>query len=399
MGELREAQRTEGVLVQTHIGGQALLEGVMMRGRYNWAVAVRQPDGDIYTEQHDLASAKERSSWTRVPVIRGCVAFVESLVLGYRALGIAADHAFDLSEGEEPTAADGQGDGDDGPEGLGKGMMALSFLLGIALAIVVFIVVPAALTNLIMGDYAAHTLAWNLVDGGIRVALFILYVWGISFMGDIRRMFAYHGAEHKAIHCYEHGCELTPEMAAGFPRLHVRCGTAFLVMTFIVAIVVFSVVPVGPLIDQLGVTNPVARLVLVMASRLILLPLVAGVSYEVTVKWAGSRPDNPLVKVVLWPGMQMQRLTTNQPDEGMLECAITAMRLVIEREEREAVARGMRAEGLLPPGAGTGPVASAFSRGGCRHDRMCRPDGARGPAHRASGSGTVPVRCDFLEVP
>ena len=390
MGELREAQRTEGVLVQTHIGGQALLEGVMMRGRYNWAVAVRQPDGSIYTEQHDLASGKDRASWMRIPVIRGCVAFVESLALGYKALGIAADHAFDLSEEGGPAAADESGDA--GSEGVGQGMMVLSFLLGLVFAIVVFIVAPAALTNLIMGDYTAHTLAWNLVDGCIRVALFILYVWGISFMEDIRRMFGYHGAEHKTIHCYEHGRELTPENAQGYPRLHVRCGTAFLVMTLIVAIIVFSVVPVGPLIDQLGVTNPVARLVLVMVSRLVLLPLVAGVSYEVTVKWAGSRPDDPLVKVVLWPGMQMQRLTTRQPDEDMLECAIVAMQLVIEREVQEAQVRGIHAEGLLPSDDGKEPVvASPAAKHPCGH--ACRS------VRRAFGPGTVHVRRDFLEVP
>ena len=162
-------------------------------------------------------------------------------------------------------------------------------------------------------------------------------------------MFSYHGAEHKVIHCYEHGCELTPEEARVFPRLHVRCGTAFLIITLLIAIIVFTIVPIQPLITALGVTNTFGRLGIVIASRIVLFPVIAGLAYEVTVKWAGSHPDNPLVKVVLWPGMQMQRLTTKQPDDDMLECAIAAMQLVLEREEAEVRLHGtQQASGLLP---------------------------------------------------
>jgi uncharacterized protein YqhQ len=173
------------------------------------------------------------------------------------------------------------------------------------------------------------------VDGVLRVAIFIFYIWLIGRMPDIRRMFAYHGAEHKVIHCYEHGLPLTVRNARRFPTLHVRCGTAFMIMTMIVAILVFTLVPVNVLIDALGVHNGIARLVLVIISRVILLPLVAGLSYEVTVKWAGSRPENPLVRVVLWPGLQLQRLTTNEPDDSMLQTAIAAMQMVLAREQLE----------------------------------------------------------------
>ena len=150
-------------------------------------------------------------------------------------------------------------------------------------------------------------------------------------MPDIKRMFSYHGAEHKTIHCYEHGLELTPENARQFPCLHVRCGTAFLIMVMLIAIVVYTVIPLDGVIASLGITGA-AAFALLLVVRLVFLPVIAGISYEITVKWAGSHPENPLVKVVLWPGMQMQRLTTNEPDDSMLECAIAAMNLVVENE-------------------------------------------------------------------
>jgi len=202
----------------------------------------------------------------------------------------------------------------------------------------VFIALPAVITNLLVGDYGGRTLLWNLVDGVLRIAIFVVYIWLIGRLKDIQRMFAYHGAEHKTIHCFEHGLELTPENAQKFPTLHVRCGTAFLLTTMIIAILVFTIVPVGSLIDLMGVTNSIFRLVLVIISRIILLPVVAGLSYEVTVKWAGGHPENPLVQIVLWPGLQMQRLTTRQPDTGQLQCAITAMNMVLEREKQQAKA-------------------------------------------------------------
>jgi uncharacterized protein YqhQ len=214
--------------------------------------------------------------------------------------------------------------------------MTVSMILGLVLGVGIFVVLPAVITNLLVGDYGEKTLLWNIIDGVLRIAIFVFYIWLIGRMKDIQRMFAYHGAEHKTIHCYEHGLELTPANAQTFPTLHVRCGTAFLLTTMLIAILVFTIVPVGPLIDAMGVTNGILRLVLVIISRIILLPVVAGFSYEVTVKWAGSHPDNPLVQIVLWPGLQMQRLTTNIPDEGMLECAIAAMNCVLEREQLEA---------------------------------------------------------------
>lgn len=398
---------------KTHVGGQALIEGVMMRGRYNWAAAVREPSGNIYIEEHDLASGKAKNKWLYWPVVRGCRAFVESLILGYKALEIAAMHVYGDEEepgakaeevsangaiskegasvdesvaGEtsdfswkndfgnpdeaidalgaqrsldivvetntaesgvvepnvvEPGAAalesDETRDGDDG--GFGKREMAISMVLGLLLGVGLFIVAPAFIANVLVGEYDDKTLLWNVVDGIVRIVVFVFYIWLIGRMQDIKRMFSYHGAEHKTIHCYEHGLPLTPENARSFPRLHVRCGTAFLIMVMIIAIFVYTITPLNGLIAAWGVPDGPAKLALVIVARILLMPVIAGISYEITVKWAGSHPENPLVKVVLWPGMQMQRLTTNEPDDEMLECAIAAMQRVLEREEREEAAR------------------------------------------------------------
>lgn len=377
---------------KTHVGGQALLEGIMMRGKYNWAVAVREPDGNIYVEEHDLVSGKDKHKWMAWPFVRGCTALVESLALGFKALEIAAEHAFSDDEEEEKkldleademvdkfesnfddaqgsvtsyvVPVDGPDEGqvcqiEEAPQsveassvstkktdaedkkesegGLGKGLTTISMIMGVVLGVVLFIVAPAAITNLIVGEYDSNTILWNIVDGILRVAVFIFYIWLIGCMEDIRRMFMYHGAEHKTIHCYEHRLELTPENAMSFPRLHVRCGTAFLIMVMLIAIIVYTIVPVNALIDAWGVADGLPKLLLVIAVRIIFLPIIAGISYEITVKWAGSHPDNPLVKVILWPGMQMQYLTTNEPDEGCIECAIAAMQKVLEREELEGV--------------------------------------------------------------
>lgn len=326
------------VAVRTHIGGQALMEGIMMRGRYNWAVAVREPDGGIYTEEHDLASGRKKNSWLLWPVVRGCTAFVESLVLGCKALSISADHAYDWSEdeGEDEGVAP-----DDGQKAEGMGaMMGVSMVVGLVVGVVLFVVVPAWLSNLVFGEQAMNTTPWNVFDGLVRVAIFIAYIALIGQMSDIKRMFAYHGAEHKTIHAFEHGEELTCANCQKYPRLHVRCGTAFMIMVMVIAILVYTALgePMNALVDLTGVEAGPLRFVLVVLVRIVLMPLIAGFSYEVSVRWAGRHPQNPLVKVVLWPGMQMQRLTTNLPDDSMLECAIVAMNIVVAREEAEAAA-------------------------------------------------------------
>lgn len=393
---------SEDGAIKTHVGGQALIEGVMMRGKYNWAVAVREPDGAVYVEEHDLTSGKDKNGWMYWPLVRGCRALVESLMLGFKALEIAALHAFGDEDGEQKAAAeatfveaeaelegavavaveeekrgeraDGRGGFDwkrdfgnpdemvdglgaqrtlevvseaDAParrqagggsstdEEFGHREMVISMVVGLVLGVVLFIVAPAAITNFIVGEYDDHTLAWNIVDGLLRVAVFVFYIWLIGRMEDIKRMFMYHGAEHKAIHCFEHGLPMTPENARQFPRLHVRCGTAFLIMVMVIAILVYTIFPLNAIISGFGVPDGLPKLVLVIVARIVLMPVIAGISYEITVKWAGSHPDNPLVKVILWPGMQMQYLTTHEPDDAQMECAIAAMQAVLAREDAE----------------------------------------------------------------
>lgn len=347
--DLKRAFAEDGAL-KTHVGGQALLEGIMMRGKYNWAVAVREPDQNIYVEEHDLASGLPKNGWLRWPIIRGCTAFIESLMLGFKALEIAAMHAFADEETDADSSIAGEAEVDQAQqaayessseassEAFGHKEMVFSMVLGLVLGVVLFIVAPAFVTNLIVGEYDEHTLLWNIVDGLLRVAVFIFYIWLIGRMKDIQRMFGYHGAEHKTIHCYEHGLELTPENARSFPRLHVRCGTAFLIMVMILAILIYTITPLNALIAAWGVPDGAPKLVLVIIVRILLMPLIAGVAYEITVKWAGSHPENPLVKVILWPGMQMQYLTTREPDDGQIECAIAAMQRILEREQAEEAA-------------------------------------------------------------
>lgn len=351
---------------KTHIGGQALIEGVMMRGKNCWAIGVREPDGGLFSQEYPLSKKGNRPTWFSWPLVRGCVALVDSLTLGFKALEIAANKAFDdeeeiaespapndtvsselstsdfgSSSSSESTSTSGSAlssnpesasVSDSTDEGvLSKAEMTFAMVLGVVLAVALFILLPAGLSNVIVGEYEQNPFVWNIVDGVVRVAIFIFYVWLIGRMPDIKRMFSYHGAEHKTIHCYEHGLELTPENARQFPCLHVRCGTAFLIMVMLIAIVVYTVIPLDGVIASLGITGA-AAFALLLVVRLVFLPVIAGISYEITVKWAGSHPENPLVKVVLWPGMQMQRLTTNEPDDSMLECAIAAMNLVVENE-------------------------------------------------------------------
>lgn len=306
----------------THIGGQALLEGIMMRGKYNWAVAVREPSGEIYTEEHDLVSAKDRHAWLRWPIIRGMWGFYETMVLAIKAFGISAEHAGETEE-EQLTSKE----------------IGLTMVLGLGLAVGLFIVLPAVITNLLV-DSIEHPFVWNAVDGVLRLLAFFLYIWAVSRLKEIHRVFAYHGAEHKTIHAYERGLPLETEVIQRYGTLHVRCGTSFLLMVMVVAIVVFSLVPGKAIMGAWGIDARGWVLLFNIATRIILLPLIAGLAYEITVKWAGTHPDNPLVKVLLWPGLQMQRLTTAPPDDSMIEIAVAAMNLVVAREEAEAAARG-----------------------------------------------------------
>lgn len=299
----------------THIGGQAVLEGVMMRGKLNWAVAVRRPDGTIHCEEHDLVTAASEHQWLKLPIIRGIWGFYETMVLALKAFNVSASQ---IGETEE--------------EQLSSGEVGFTMVLGLVLAVALFIVLPAFATNALLGSSLKHPFVWNLVDGVLRLIIFFAYIFAISRINDIQRVFAYHGAEHKTIHAYEHALPLDPEHIQRFDTLHVRCGTSFLLMVMIVAIVVFSLVPGKAILAAWGVHSKVLIVLFNIGVRIVLLPLVAGIAYEVTVKWAGPRADKPFVRAVLWPGLQLQRMTTRPPDDSMVEVAVTAMEAVVRRE-------------------------------------------------------------------
>lgn len=303
----------------THIGGQAVLEGIMMRGKLNWAIAVREPDGSIYTEQHDLVSATQKHAWLKWPIIRGMWGFYETMLLAVKAFSISAEHAGETEE-----------------EKLTTGEITLTMFLGLGLAVGLFIVLPAVVTNLAVGSSVDQPFLWNVVDGVLRLVAFFTYIWAVSRIKDIKRVFRYHGAEHKTIHAYEAGLPLETGAIQRFGTLHVRCGTSFLLMVMVIAILVFSLVPGKAILAAWGVSAKGWVLLFNIGVRILLLPLIAGLAYEVSVKWAGNNPDNPLVKVLLWPGLQLQRMTTAEPDDSMVEIAIAAMELVVAREEAAA---------------------------------------------------------------
>jgi uncharacterized protein YqhQ len=303
-----------GRIVHTHIGGQAVLEGVMMRGKKNWAVAVRVPDGSIHVEDHDLKTAVTEHPWLGRPIIRGVWGFYETIVLAMKAFEISASLAGETEE-----------------EQLSAKEIAVAMLLGVGLAILLFIVLPAVITNFAVGSAAEKPFLWNIVDGVLRLLAFFTYIWAVSRIEDIQRVFGYHGAEHKTIHAYENGLPLEAPVIQQYSTQHVRCGTSFLLMVMVIALFVYSLVPVKSIVEFIGVEGRLPALLVAIAVRLVFLPLIAGLAYEV-IKWAGRTPDKGIVRALLWPGLQLQRMTTREPDESMIEVAVAAMQRVVDRE-------------------------------------------------------------------
>jgi len=286
------------------VGGQAVLEGVMMRGISTWAVGVRNPEGQIELSSEPLVPWAKRHRVWRLPVIRGVVALGESLKIGFRALAISANAQ--MEEDEE-----GQ------KEEIGGWVWGITVVFSLALAVGLFFVVPVGLTSLIKDQLGSPFLFW-LIEGVVRTAIFIAYIVAISRLPDLRRVFEYHGAEHKTISCYEAEDELVPARAKLYSRLHPRCGTSFLLVVMVVAIFVFA--PIG-----------LPAWYWLLASRILGIPLIAGLSYEV-IKWAGKNRRKRWVRAVMWPGLMLQNLTTREPDEDQLAVAIAALEKVLAEE-------------------------------------------------------------------
>jgi uncharacterized protein YqhQ len=288
------------------IGGQAVLEGVMMRSPSNWALAVRKPDGEIAEVIRPIRSPMARHRLFRLPVIRGVVALGESLAIGFRALAISANYA----------AQEESDDGEVSTE-LSRGALIFAFAIAIGFAVMLFKVTPALLTSWL----PIETTGWFvIVEGVIRVSIFILYLALISLLPDLRRVFQYHGAEHKAINALEAGEELTPERVQRFSLIHPRCGTAFLLWVMVIAIFVFAFVG-----------QPVWYWLI--ASRILLLPVIAGIAYEL-IRFAGKRSDNRILMTLLAPGLWLQRLTTREPTLDQIEVSIRALKEVLRLEGR-----------------------------------------------------------------
>ncbi len=305
---------------KTSIGGQALIEGVMMKGVSETAMAVRLPDGSIDVEKWATKSPKDRPFWFRVPFLRGVFNFVETLVSGYKTLMKSAEKA-GFEEEDEPSKFDKWL-----TEKLGDKIMAvvsvISLVLSVVLALGLFMFLPAALVKLL--EYFGIPLGGfkTLIEGVVKMAVFILYIWLTSKLKDIKRVYGYHGAEHKSIACYEHGEELTVENVKKHSRFHPRCGTSFMFLVLLISVLVFSIFQV-----------PWDNLLLRVGIKLLLLPLIVGIGYEM-IKLAG-RHNNFLTRLFSAPGLWIQRITTNEPDDGQIEVAIQSLKAVLPHDDED----------------------------------------------------------------
>jgi uncharacterized protein YqhQ len=289
---------------RAQVGGQAVIEGVMMRGVDWWSLAVRRPDQSIGLHHWPLVSWMKRYPILKLPIVRGVVALVESLAIGIRALTISANESLGEEEQE-----------------LGKKEIGVTLIIAFAFAVGLFFIAPLFLTGLLEGQLGKGFWFW-MVEGFIRVGIFLAYLAIVTQIKDLRRVFEYHGAEHMSIHALEHGEELTVANVEKYKTLHLRCGTSFLLIVMVVSIVVFAIIrwPVWYLL---------------VLSRVIAIPLIAGISYEI-IRLAGRHEGSPIVRVVMAPGLALQWMTTKEPDERQIEVAISALERITELEPVEA---------------------------------------------------------------
>ena len=295
------------------IGGQAVIEGVMMRNGNDYAVAVRKPDQTIEVKKDQYIGLSAKWHMKKVPIIRGVLSFVDSLVLGMSTLTYSASFFEDEDEADQEKSKKEDSKSD-------AVFMGLTVALSIVIAVVLFMLTPFLISSL-FGRVIKSSLALAVIEGIIRIAIFLIYIVAISQMKDIQRVFMYHGAEHKTINCIEHGAELTPENAAKYSRLHKRCGTSFLLIVMVVSVICFMFIRVD---------NMLLKIVL----RVILVPVIAGVSFEI-IQWAG-RSESCLVNLVSKPGLMLQKLTTREPDLEMLEVAIASIEAVYDWRQFQA---------------------------------------------------------------
>lgn len=304
--------QTGGFMKLSGIGGQAVLEGVMMRNKDKYAIAVRKPDNKIDVVTRQCKSNENRSKICNVPIIRGVVSFVDSLVLGMSSLTYSSSFYEDPKE-QEPTKADNVAKAIF-REKLDSVIMTITILFSVVLAIALFMVAPYYISRL-LAKFIVSQWVLNLIEGLVRVLIFIIYILLISFMSDIKRTFMYHGAEHKCINCIEHGMALTVDNVRASSKEHKRCGTSFIFLVMFISVIFFIFI---------RMPNPFLQIVV----RILLVPVIAGVSYEV-IRWAGSS-DSKAVMIVSKPGLWLQKLTTREPDDSMIEVGIKAVEAVFD---------------------------------------------------------------------
>ena len=309
-------KNNENVCFRTMIGGQALIEGIMMRGPDKQAIVCRTKDG-LTEKVEPLRLIKDRHPALGWPFIRGLVTFADSMLKGMKALSYSAS-LLPEDEQEEPTKFDLWLEKKLGSEKAEKAIIGFAAFLGVCLAVALFLFLPTFIAGFIPGVEGHYTLR-SLLEGAIKIVIFLVYLWLFSRMKDMKRLFAYRGAEHKTIFCYEKGLPLTVENVRPQSRFHPRCGTSFLLVVIVLGIFV------GLLIQ---IDNTLLR----FALRLLLLPVIVCVAYELN-RWAGRHDRNIVSRIFTWPGKQLQHLTTNEPDDGMIECAIRALELVIPEEK------------------------------------------------------------------
>ncbi len=315
-------KKDKDIIHKTSIGGQAVIEGVMMRGPQKIATAVRKPDGEIEIEEKPIGKVR-KNKILKLPIIRGCVNFFDSMILGIQSLMYSAKF-FELDEDgnqieEEPGKFEKWLNEKLGSEKATNAVIYFSVCISLVFSVGLFIMLPAVIVGFLENLIQNHFLL-TAAEGVVRICIFLIYMALVSQMNDIKRVFMYHGAEHKTINCYEHGEELTVKNVKKHTRLHPRCGTSFLLIVMVISIVVFSFI---------SWENPITRLLL----RLALMPVVAGISYEI-IKFAG-RHDNWFTAVISAPGKWFQCITTKEPDDSQIEVAITAFVAVKPEEKSE----------------------------------------------------------------
>ncbi|CAN5158401.1 DUF1385 domain-containing protein [soil metagenome] len=291
------------------VGGQAIMEGVLMRSPNFWGMAVRTPAGDVDVQAEPFRSITRKSKLFRLPIIRGFLSLAETMWLGMKALTLSTNIAL----GEE--------------EDLSKKEIAITMLVGLGLAFLLFLAAPVLGTKgvgYLIGNSIENPILFNLVEGALRIGIFMLYIVGITAASkDIKRFFAYHGAEHKAIKVYERGEDLVPKNARKLDTSHVRCGTSFVLYVLVLSILVFSVLPIDWWVEA-------------VFSRVLVIPLVAGIAFEF-IMWSAKNQNNPIVKALIWPGLQLQKLTTREPTDEMVEVAMVSLKKVLDKEEEARI--------------------------------------------------------------